>query len=267
MPFARLHDIEIYFEQSGLGRDLLIISGTGSDLRNPRLPIPEIEDRFRILRYDHRGLGQSTSLDMAVTMEIFADDAAALLDNLDIHRIDVIGISFGGMVAQHFAIRHPHLIRKLVLACTSPGGPTYSSADLLKLMEVPLETRRRAWLDMYDIRYPHSAEERYFVHFLEKLLLRSPDMFPNAASSGLMRQLEARSLHDVIDSLHKIMVPCLITGGIFDGIAPPENLHYLKRKIPNASVRFFEGGHSFLIEDSSAWETIAAFLHEDHGTL
>ena len=267
MPFAHLHETQIYYEQSGDGPDLLIISGTGSDLRVPRLPIPLLDDSYRILRYDHRGLGQSNTDKAPVTMVDFADDAAALLEILDIHKLDVIGISFGGMVAQHFAIRHPHLIRKLVLACTSPGGPTYSSANLLDVMELPLDERRAAWMEMYDTRYSSGDGESYFVHFLEKLLLRSPNMFPNIATGGLMEQLKARSLHDVNDLLHKITVPCLIAGGKYDGIAPPENLHCLSKKIPHSTLHFFEGGHSFLIEDSSAWETISAFLHEDHGTL
>ena len=267
MPFARLHDTKLYYEQSGAGPDLLIISGTGSDLRIPRLPIPQLDESYRILRYDHRGLGQSGTSEAAVTMANFADDTAALLEILHISRIDIIGISFGGMVAQHLAIRHPKLIGKLVLACTSPGGPSYSSADLLELMKLPLDERHRTWMKMYDTRYSHASEENYFVYFLEKLLLRNPDMFPNGASDGLMRQLRARSDHDVTSSLHEITHPCLIAGGKYDGIAPPENLHYLAKRIALSSLHFFEGGHSFLLEDHSAWETISAFLMEDQGNL
>ena len=105
MPFVHLLGTTIYFEQTGTGRDLLIISGTGSDLRLPRLPSPQIDESFKVLRYDHRGLGQSSADDNPISMANFADDAAGLLSELNIAEIDVIGISFGGMVAQHLAIR------------------------------------------------------------------------------------------------------------------------------------------------------------------
>ena len=267
MPFVHLPETTIYFEQTGTGRDLLIISGTGSDLRLPRLPSPLIDETFKVLRYDHRGLGQSSADDNPISMANFADDAAGLLSELDIAEIDVIGISFGGMVAQHLAIRHPKLIRKLVLACTSPGGETYSSADLLQLMDLPLEERQKAWLEMYDTRYQSGSTGKQFVYLLEKLITRNPSMFPNEASKGLMRQISARSSHDLSGDLRKISHRCLVVGGRYDGIAPPENLHYLSNNLQNCELRFFEGGHSFLWEDESAWKSISAFLAKDDGTL
>ena len=70
--------------------------------------------------------------------------AAGLLSELDIAEIDVIGISFGGMVAQHLAIRHPKLIRKLVLACTSPGKKSHLSVvTFCNLMDLPPEERQK----------------------------------------------------------------------------------------------------------------------------
>ena len=267
MPFARIGNAEIYFEQTGTGPDLLIISGTGSDLRLPRPPLPNLENHFRILRYDHRGLGQSTTGTSEVDMGDFADDVEELLNALDINTVDVIGISFGGMVAQHFAIRHPEKIEKLVLACTSPGGASYASADLLALMELAPRERQAAWLRMYDIRYSPDSTEKYFVYLIEKLLSRTPEMFPNAVSAGLMRQLRARADHDTSTMLEQILHPCLIVGGKYDRISPPENLHYLAKKLPRAALQFFEGGHSFLWEDDSAWKTISAFLRTDDGTL
>ena len=155
MPFVDIDATQLYYEQTGDGRDLLIISGTGSDLRIPRPTIPHIEENYRVLRYDHRGLGQSVTDDTPVSMSHFADDAAALLTKLGIDKVDVVGISFGGMVAQHLAHRHPQLVRKLVLACTSSGGPTYSSADLLELMKLPIKDRQRMWLQMYDLSLIH----------------------------------------------------------------------------------------------------------------
>ncbi len=267
MPFVKLSGTKIYYERTGTGRDLLIISGTGSDLRLPRLPVPQIDNHYRVLRYDHRGLGQSSAEDNVLSMSDFADDAAGLLRTLTIDKIVVIGISFGGMVAQHLAIRHPKLVRKLILACTSPGGNTHSSADLVELMGLPLEERQRSWLEMFDTRYKNGSEGKHFVYLLEKLIKRNPSMFPNDASDGLMRQIRARSGHDLCEELGNISQPCLIVGGKYDGIAPQENLQYLSTHIRYSQLHFFEGGHSFLWEDALAWESISAFLAEDDDTL
>ncbi len=267
MPFVNLDETQLYYEQTGDGRDLLIISGTGSDLRIPRPTIPHIEDKYRILRYDHRGLGQSTTDNTAVSMFHFADDAAALLTKLGIRQVDVVGISFGGMVAQHLAHRHPQLVRKLVLACTSSGGPTYASADLLELMNLPIKDRQRMWLKMYDSRYEEQSSGDYFVYLLEKLLKKTPTMFPNVASDGLMRQITARSSHDLSNQLHNIPHETFIVGGEHDRIAPPRNLRYLAENLQHAELRFFEGGHSFLLEDDSAWKEIDAFLTPRGDTL
>ena len=134
-------------------------------------------------------------------------------------------------------------------------------------MDLPLEERQRTWLEMFDTRYKSGATGKQFVYLLEKLIMRNPSMFPNEASKGLMRQITARSGHDLSGDLERISHRCLIVGGRYDGIAPPENLHYLSNNLQNCELHFFEGGHSFLWEDDSAWKLISAFLAEDDGTL
>ena len=92
MPFITVNGIQLYYEIKGDGSPLLIISGTGADLRNPRPENPTLNG-FRVLRYDQRGLGQTASPKGAYTMSDYADDAAALLESLEIDRVNVIGIS------------------------------------------------------------------------------------------------------------------------------------------------------------------------------
>ena len=124
--------MQIYFER---GRDhgqsgdpLFFISGTGGDLRNkPNQFDSPLAKAFELIAYDQRGLGQSAKPQSDYSMSDYADDAASLLDFLEIDQIPVIGVSFGGMVAQEFVLRHPDRISRLVLACTSSGGKGHSS--------------------------------------------------------------------------------------------------------------------------------------------
>lgn len=128
MPYITTEHLNIYFEEKGDGASVLFISGTGGDLRQrPSVLDGPLPKHHRVIAYDQRGLGQTEKPDRPYTMSEYGDDAAELLAALGIEQVDVIGVSFGGMVAQHFAIRHPSKIRKLVLCCTSPGGdmPSY----------------------------------------------------------------------------------------------------------------------------------------------
>jgi 3-oxoadipate enol-lactonase len=79
-------------------------------------------------------------------------------------------------------------------------------------------------------------------------------------AEGAARQLEARRHHDVWDRLPSLRIPTLVCAGRHDGIAPPENAEALAARIPGAELRWFDGGHLFLLQDRSAWPAIVAWL-------
>ena len=108
MPFDRVNDIDVYYESGGDGPRLLYIGGSGGDLRRgPRVLDGPLAEHFRLLAYDQRGLGQTTKPDATYTIQQYADDAEGLLDAIGWESCKVVGVSFGGMVAQELAIRHP----------------------------------------------------------------------------------------------------------------------------------------------------------------
>ena len=77
---------------------------------------------------------------------------------------------------------------------------------------------------------------------------------------GEHEQLDARRRHDVGDRLGKISCPTLVAAGRYDGIAPPANSEAIAERIPNAELRFYEGGHAFFAQDPKAFPEIIAFL-------
>jgi pimeloyl-ACP methyl ester carboxylesterase len=79
---------------------------------------------------------------------------------------------------------------------------------------------------------------------------------------GLLRQLEARRLHDTYDRLPEITATTLVAAGRYDGIAPLANSEAIAARIPGARLEVFEGGHAFFFEDADAWPAIAKFLLE-----
>src|SRR5215218_8114787 len=115
--FTRLH-----WESSGSGPPLLLIMGLGLSGGAWWRSIPTLAKRFRVLTYDNRGTGRSTALTYTYTTEAMADDALAVLDSAGVERVDVYGMSLGGMVAQQLALRHPKRVGSLGLGATQPGG-------------------------------------------------------------------------------------------------------------------------------------------------
>src|SRR4051812_46678992 len=129
MAFVKVRDLTIYYEQGGSGPRLLFLSGTGGDLRRrPSVFERPIGEQFEILTLDQRGLGQTLGPDREYTMEDYAEDAIGLLDAVGWDRCHVMGVSFGGMVAQELAIRYPDRLDRGGLCCTSSGG-TGGGAD------------------------------------------------------------------------------------------------------------------------------------------
>ena len=266
MPFASANGVSLYYELRGAGEQLLFISGTGADLRRTgRLTEGPSFAAFELLQYDQRGLGQSAVPAGPYGMAEYADDAAALLDVVGWDACLVLGVSFGGMVAQELAIRHPARVRRLVLACTSAGGAGGASYPLHELVDAPPEAGLARRLQLLDTRWDSAWQQANpdTVRMIgEGFQLFHEGGRASEVPNGPQLQLEARSHHDTADRLGEIRCPTLVCGGRFDGIAPPENSEFLARKIPGARLELFDGGHVFFMQDPGAFPAMIGFLRE-----
>lgn len=260
MPHIGVRDLRVYHEVAGAGPPVLVISGSGADLRHAPHERHPLAQQFEVIGYDQRGLGRTSKPDVAYSMADYADDAAALLDALGVERAHVVGISFGGMVAQHLVLGHPDRVQRLVLACTSPGGPEYASADLLSLSRLPEAERGPAHLALFDTRCQPGAPIPDDLRPILKARANRPAVTDPVAVMGARRQLEARADHDVGDRLGEIASPTLVIGGVHDGIAPVRNLELIAERIPDARLVICDGGHLFFLQDRSAWPTVIEFL-------
>ena len=268
MPFTNARGIRIYYERAGAGPPLLYINWTGGDLRDVRIFAGPLEEAFDVLAYDQRGLGQSGKPEIPYTMQDYADDAAAMLDIAGWDRVPVMGVSFGGMVAQELALRHPDRVERLVLACTSSGGAGKPSYPLHEVAALPPDEAAAIGVGLIDSRYegtdPAAAppEIATLLATMTKTRPSSDSEEDLESAAGARRQLEARRGHDTYDRLGSLDVPALVCGGRYDRLAPPENLEALAGAIPDARLRVFEGGHVFFWQDPAAWPAIVAFLNE-----
>jgi pimeloyl-ACP methyl ester carboxylesterase len=244
MPYASAPDgARIYYETSGAGEPLLLVSGQGSDHQGWNILRLRFAERYRVIVFDHRGTGQSDKPEQpAYSTQGFARDAVAILDDLRIQRAHAFGISMGGRVCQWLAGSYPDRVGSLILGCTTPGdahgvrrSPKVEAAWLspnprkkLTLLVSP------GWL----WTHPHIA--------IGMMIFLSRPAIPEHAQK---LHFQASAAHDAWDILPSITAPTLIVHGDHDQVNPTANAPLLAERIPGAEVALIKGGrHLFTLE-------------------
>lgn len=263
MPIAQCNGIELYYERSGTGPPLLFFNGSGATLAATGFLLKPFAQRFDVVAHDQRGLGETSIPPGPYAMADYAADAAALLDHVGWETCRVVGISFGGMVAQEFAVTHPERVERLALVCTSAGGDAGASYPLHELEELSPTERAAIGTTILDTRFTpewlaeadHAFDRALVSARNEAKLSEDPEV-----RRGAREQLEARRHHDVADRLHRITCATFVAGGRYDGIAPPANSEAIAARIKGAELRFYEGGHMFFAQDRQAIPDVLDFL-------
>lgn len=271
MPNIRANGIELHYESFGQGEPILLIMGIGAQMIqwDEDFCLALSMQGFRVIRFDNRDVGQSQILnqlgtpdlnrvllqkalgrrvDAPYTLDDMADDAAGLLDALEIDRAHVVGMSLGGMVAQCMALRHPRRLRSLCVLMSSPG-------DLLATLPLP-----KAFLAL--IHRPEGKGEQAAVSYqlnLFKTVSFAPHQTPEprlrelaalhfkrgAHPRGFMRQFAAiLASEGRLKKLSRIRVPTLVIHGSRDPLILPLAGRLIAARIPGARLEILAGvGH------------------------
>ena len=261
MPHTTANGIDVYYELHGEGPRLLFCNGSGATLEQTGFMLTPYAERFEVLAFDQRGLGRTSIPPGPYEMADYAADAAALLDHVGWSMCRAVGISFGGMVAQEFAVTFPERVARLALVCTSPGG-AHASYPLHEMADKAPEELLAIGATLLDTRF---TPEYLAEHETDRMLAEMAGQRRESPSVGEVRrgelaQLDARSRHDVLDRLPRIGCPTLVASGRYDGIAPVENGEAIAARVPGAELRVYEGGHMFFVQDPAAMPEILDFL-------
>jgi 3-oxoadipate enol-lactonase len=230
----------IAYRSAGTGRPVLFLHGLGGSATAWEPQLDDLGDSFRCIAWDLPGYGDSAPL-VPLTFPAIVDAAARLLDELDIERADVVGLSFGGQQALHLALDHPDRVDRLVLADTSARfGADGTDAEAWK----------RLRLDPLDAGITPAAMAPSVIDaitapgFAGRERDRAIAAFARIPSDGLRAAVECLPAHDVTDRLAEISAPTLVVVGELDVETPVVYAQALADGIPHAELQVIAGvGH------------------------
>lgn len=235
------------YQTRGTGHPLVLLAGQANNHHWWDTVRDDFHAARRTITVDYRGTGDSGKPEAQEGYSTwqFADDVIVVLDALGIERADLYGTSMGGRVAQWAAARHPGRIRRLVLGCTSPGGPYAVERDTEVRQALARTEPGAAQEALTDLMYTPAWRA---AHPGPYGTLGDPHMPPHARRG----HLRASSGHDAWDALPYIMAPTLILHGDQDRLTPPDNLPLLASRIPDAMTLTFPGARHAYFEECRA---------------
>jgi pimeloyl-ACP methyl ester carboxylesterase len=254
----------LYVEEHGAGgTPLLLIAGLGYSMWSWRCQLPALGAARRTIAFDNRGTGRSSLEPGPFSMEQFAGDAVAVLDELEIDSAHVLGMSMGTFVAQVMALRTPERVLSLVLVGGGPGGAEH--------VPIPAETLD-AWLASSHLPPDEFVRRTMHLSFSPGWSEANGARYEELAAARLEHPTPAgcwqaqfaaagRFLQDGA-SVERIDVPVLVVHGDADRVVPLSNGKLLVRRIPGAELAVLPGrGHVVHLESPDEFNRlIESFL-------
>lgn len=280
---ARINGTEIYFDVDGMGlvpgkdrmveRPVLFLlhGGPGSDHSSFKSNSAALRDTAQLVFVDHRGSGRSAPADpRTYTLDQNIDDLDALREHLGLERISVLGSSYGGMVAQGYAIRYPERVANLILVATAPSFRFMEDArQIVNERGTADQQRVCQWLwegtfasqeQVYE--YYKTMGPLYSIRFdAEKLDKGWPRSIRNFEQLNLGFSTFLKTF-DLIEQLPSIKCPTLVLGGAHDWICPSRHSELIAERIPRAHLKIFaNSSHAIADDEPEAYlATVRGFL-------
>ena len=265
MPTVKVNDIEMYYEEQGVGDPLIMIPGLSGTGAGWGAQIPLFAKEFRTITVDHRGAGRSSAPETGYTIAQHASDMAGLLRALKAAPAHIFGASTGGAIGQVMALEHPETVRSLVLVGTWGRTDVY--------FRRLFETRKRvlqqlghaaavelAMLMLYSPAYLRAHWDE--VQQLERQAKANPPDVRIAA-----KRIDMIIAHDALDRLKSIRQPTCIVVGDGDMVTPPYFSEELQRHIPQAELHVIPGtGHfAYLEKPDLFFKPVREFIRKTSG--
>ena len=231
------------------GPPLILIRGLSRSRRYWLGLETRLNRSFKVLVFDNRGIGRSSSPGGLWTITQMAHDTAAVIRHAGFDKLHVFGMSMGGMIAQELVLHYPEIVDRLVLGCTTPGGKegirpsAFAMASLATALALPDYLSNEIIANLTLSPKHRAAHPETAKAWLE--LVRTEGV----ARLTVVRQLLAIFRHNTGPRLGQLNVPTLILTGDSDRLVAPRNSEILAERIPGACLERIPGaGHDFPAE-------------------
>ena len=259
MPHLDLKDgAKIYFEVHGQGEPIIFLHGIMMNTMSWLAFIPELSKRFRLILLDFRDQGQSSRMQEQYGQDIHVGDVVSLLDQLNIPRAHMMGLSYGGGVALQFALQYQKRIKSLCLFNT-PNRVSNHLLEIGKAWESAAELNDGA--KFFQLAVPFIYSEPFYETHLDFLMERQK-MFKSLLTKewfeGFIRL--SRSVKDYSmspEELKTIKVPTLLVGADLDMVVSQGSMKEIHENIPNCEfIMIPKAGHGAFLERMNEFLTI-----------
>ena len=256
MPFVQAGDLRIRYELTGEKGPVLVFSNSlGTDLSMWDPQVAKLGQRFRILRYDTRGHGQSSVTPGDHTIEQLGRDVLALLDALKLERVHFCGLSMGGLIGMWLGVHAPDRLNRLVLCNTAARIGTN------EMWNARIATARKEGMNLIAA----SVIERWFT---PEFRSSSPDqvaqtrrMLETASPTGYASCCAALRDVDLRDAIPEITAPTLIIYGTKDPVTTATDANFMAERITGSKKVELNAAHLSNIEQAALFtEAVGTFL-------
>ena len=247
----------MYYVEAGTGEPLVLVMGFGADHLAWGFQMPAFAERYRVVAFDNRGVGQTDQPDQPYTTRHMAADTVGLMDALGIDRAHVLGVSMGGMIAQEIALNYGDRVRTLQLHCTyaRPDGQTRAQLAAWRVQRAVLSREDALRSSFFWLFARDTYNERpEFVEAMLRNALANP--YPQSVT-GWLRQAEACLTHDTLERIAAIRCPTLVGVAAEDILVPPRCSREIAARVPGAELRMIESvGHVYFWERPDAFNAL-----------
>ncbi len=260
MPFAAIPDGELYYETTGTGPPLLLITGLGGLGSFWRHQVAFFRQRFAVVTFDQRGTGRSTRTEARYSIEQMAADTLALIDHLELPQPAIVGHSTGGAIGLCLAATRPERLQRLVLSATW----THADGYFRRLFEARRELLERGAGQLYQRLSTLTLLPPEWIAGNEAAVQEREAQAPADPLDLriLMLRIDALLRHDGRDWARRVQCPTLVIAAQDDAVTPVYFSRALAPLVPGASLTLLpKGGHLVPQTEPAAYNAaLANFL-------